>query len=167
MCGGTLHTHTHTHTYTHTFQDTPQIQNLYEIKILIKPRAYSSPWQKSLLYSQKHFEGQLIQLQPQDEELVAFWYILDEFGSRICHSDEPNVELKPLFHVPTQMSFTVMWLLNDLEYGGTTCKVAFHLSGPTSQFLHVNGHTSSQNWFWPEWPSWIKAAQFSRSAKAR
>ena len=51
-----------------------------------------------------------------------------------------------------------MWLLNDLEYGGTTCKVAFHLSGPTSQFLHVNGHTSSQDWFWPEWPSWIKAA---------
>ena len=28
--------------------------------------------------------------------------------------------------------------------------------------------TSSQNWFWPEWPcSWIRAAQFSRSGRPK
>ena len=28
--------------------------------------------------------------------------------------------------------------------------------------------TSSQNWFWPEWPcSWIRAAQFSRSDRPK
>ena len=67
---------------------------------------------------QKYVCGEPVQQDPQDEDVAAFWYVLDEFGSRICHSDEPSVDMKPIFHVPSQMSFTVMWLLKDLEYGG-------------------------------------------------
>jgi len=46
------------------------------------------------------------------------WYIMDEFGSRIQHSDTPNVRLVPFCYVPTQTTFTVMWPLSDIEDGG-------------------------------------------------
>jgi len=46
------------------------------------------------------------------------WYVMDEFGSRIQHSDNPNVRLIPFCYVPTQSAFTVMWPLADIDDGG-------------------------------------------------
>ena len=43
---------------------------------------------------------------------------MDEFGSRIQHSDTPNVRLVPFCYVPTQTAFTVMWPISDIEDGG-------------------------------------------------
>jgi len=46
------------------------------------------------------------------------WYIMDEFGSRIQHSDSPNVCLVPFCYTPTQTAFTVMWPVTDIDEGG-------------------------------------------------
>ncbi|XP_066490184.1 tubulin--tyrosine ligase-like protein 12 [Tiliqua scincoides] len=51
------------------------------------------------------------------EEKVPVWYIMDEFGSRIQHSDEPTFATAPLFYVPQQIAYTVLWPLRDLENG--------------------------------------------------
>jgi len=46
------------------------------------------------------------------------WYVMDEFGSRIQHSDNPNIRLVPFCYVPTKAAFTVMWPVTDIEDGG-------------------------------------------------
>ncbi|XP_053575031.1 tubulin--tyrosine ligase-like protein 12 [Bombina bombina] len=51
------------------------------------------------------------------EEKVPVWYIMDEFGSRIQHSDEPTFGTAPLFYIPQQIAYTILWPLRDLENG--------------------------------------------------
>ncbi|NXV91902.1 tubulin--tyrosine ligase-like protein 12 isoform X2 [Calonectris borealis] len=51
------------------------------------------------------------------EEKVPVWYIMDEFGSRIQHSDQPSFATAPLFYMPQQIAYTVLWPLRDLETG--------------------------------------------------
>ncbi|OCT88065.1 tubulin--tyrosine ligase-like protein 12 isoform X1 [Xenopus laevis] len=51
------------------------------------------------------------------EEKVPVWYIMDEFGSRIQHSNEPTFCTAPLFYFPQQIAFTILWPLRDLENG--------------------------------------------------
>ncbi|KAM8979994.1 tubulin--tyrosine ligase-like protein 12 [Sarcophilus harrisii] len=51
------------------------------------------------------------------EEKVPVWYIMDEFGSRIQHSDHPSFATAPLFYMPQQIAYTVLWPLRDLETG--------------------------------------------------
>lgn len=52
------------------------------------------------------------------DESMPIWYIMDEFGSRIQHSDSPTVKTSPFFFAPLQISFTLMWPLQDLEENG-------------------------------------------------
>ena len=49
---------------------------------------------------------------------MPVWYIMDEFGSRIQHSDEPSAAMTAFFFIPAQLAFTVVWPLRDLRYGG-------------------------------------------------
>uniref|UniRef100_A0A8C5MRD1 Tubulin tyrosine ligase like 12 n=1 Tax=Leptobrachium leishanense TaxID=445787 RepID=A0A8C5MRD1_9ANUR len=51
------------------------------------------------------------------EEKVPVWYIMDEFGSRIQHSDEPSFGTAPLYYIPQQIAYTLLWPLRDLENG--------------------------------------------------
>lgn len=51
------------------------------------------------------------------EQKVPVWYIMDEFGSQIQHSDEPSCGLAPFFYVPEQLAYSVLWPLHDLEEG--------------------------------------------------
>lgn len=46
------------------------------------------------------------------------WYIMDEFGSRIQHSDEPSFATAPFFYMPQQVAYTLLWPLRDLDTGG-------------------------------------------------
>ena len=55
-------------------------------------------------------------MKPEDKKSI--WYIMDEFGSRIQHSDEPSCIMALFYYIPTNISFTVMWPAIDLEYGG-------------------------------------------------
>ena len=52
------------------------------------------------------------------DQKITLWYIMDEFGSRFYHSDEPNMAFKLFFHVPTQMSFTLIYPIKDIEFQG-------------------------------------------------
>ncbi|KAK3708599.1 hypothetical protein QZH41_011773 [Actinostola sp. cb2023] len=52
-----------------------------------------------------------------DDKSTSLWYILDEFGSKIQHSDEPTCRTALFYYVPMQLSYTLMWPSRDLEYG--------------------------------------------------
>lgn len=52
------------------------------------------------------------------EEKVPVWYIMDEFGSRIQHSDTPSFATAPFFYMPQQVAYTLLWPLRDLDTGG-------------------------------------------------
>lgn len=51
------------------------------------------------------------------EEKVPVWYIMDEFGSRVQHSSQPTCCMAPLFYAPQQIAYSVLWPLQNLEYG--------------------------------------------------
>ncbi|XP_029455946.1 tubulin--tyrosine ligase-like protein 12 [Rhinatrema bivittatum] len=51
------------------------------------------------------------------EEKVPVWYIMDEFGSRIQHSDVPTFGTAPFFYMQQEIAYTLLWPLRDLENG--------------------------------------------------
>lgn len=56
-----------------------------------------------------------------DEESV--WYVMDEFGTFIEHSDLPNVKVMPILYMPSgkiddqTISYSIIWPLKDLGLG--------------------------------------------------
>ncbi|XP_036376201.1 tubulin--tyrosine ligase-like protein 12 [Megalops cyprinoides] len=51
------------------------------------------------------------------EEKVPVWYIMDEFGSQVQHSDQPTCCMAPFFYAPQQIAYSVLWPLQDLDTG--------------------------------------------------
>nr|XP_046153343.1 tubulin--tyrosine ligase-like protein 12 isoform X1 [Oncorhynchus gorbuscha] len=51
------------------------------------------------------------------EEKVPVWYIMDEFGSQVQHSDQPSCCMAPFFYTQGQLAYTVLWPLADLQEG--------------------------------------------------
>ncbi|XP_063784997.1 tubulin--tyrosine ligase-like protein 12 [Pseudophryne corroboree] len=51
------------------------------------------------------------------EEKLPVWYIMDEFGSRIQHSDEATFHMAPFYYLPHQLAYTILWPLRDMSNG--------------------------------------------------
>ncbi|XP_038137580.1 tubulin--tyrosine ligase-like protein 12 isoform X2 [Cyprinodon tularosa] len=51
------------------------------------------------------------------EEKVPVWYIMDEFGSQVQHSDLPSCCMAPFFCIQNQLAYTLLWPLQDLQAG--------------------------------------------------
>ena len=53
-----------------------------------------------------------------DDEKLTVCYIMDEFGSRIHHSESPNMKFAPFFHITKQFAVTLMWpVVDEIEIG--------------------------------------------------
>lgn len=52
-----------------------------------------------------------------DDEHSPLWFIMDEFGSSIRHSNNPTFAVAFIFYVPLGCSFSMMWPLKDVDYG--------------------------------------------------
>lgn len=50
-------------------------------------------------------------------EAMPVWYIMDEFGSYIQHSDSPSVRIVPFFHSDTQLAYSLLWPVKTLKTG--------------------------------------------------
>ncbi|KAI5633049.1 tubulin-tyrosine ligase family domain-containing protein [Phthorimaea operculella] len=53
------------------------------------------------------------------EERTPVWYVLDELGSGIMHSDEPNFRAVPFYHTSSQMAYTLLFPIENVEQGDT------------------------------------------------
>ncbi|XP_017296191.1 tubulin--tyrosine ligase-like protein 12 isoform X2 [Kryptolebias marmoratus] len=51
------------------------------------------------------------------EEKVPVWYIMDEFGSQVQHSNQPSCCMVPFFYIPGQLAYTLLWPQQDLTKG--------------------------------------------------
>lgn len=51
------------------------------------------------------------------EEKVPVWYIMDEFGCQVQHSEQPSVNMAPFFCMQNQLTYSLMWPLHDLQHG--------------------------------------------------
>ncbi|XP_070785226.1 tubulin--tyrosine ligase-like protein 12 [Enoplosus armatus] len=51
------------------------------------------------------------------EEKVPVWYVMDEFGSQVQHSDQPSCGMAPFFYIQDQLAYSVLWPLQDLQGG--------------------------------------------------
>ncbi|XP_072745998.1 tubulin--tyrosine ligase-like protein 12 isoform X2 [Anoplolepis gracilipes] len=51
------------------------------------------------------------------EERMPIWYIMDEVGSAINHSDEPNFRAMPFLHMPEGIIYTLLFPIKDVDAG--------------------------------------------------
>lgn len=51
------------------------------------------------------------------EERMPMWYIMDEVGSAINHSDDPNFRAEPFLHVSKGTSYTLLFPTKDVATG--------------------------------------------------
>lgn len=49
---------------------------------------------------------------------MPIWYVTDELGSRLQHSDEPNVRLVPFFDQSQQVAYSLLFAVDDVVEGG-------------------------------------------------
>lgn len=50
-----------------------------------------------------------------DDPPVVFWYVMDEFGSAIQHSSEPNFRAVPFFNQLENLAYTLLFPIRDIE----------------------------------------------------
>lgn len=51
------------------------------------------------------------------ESQISLWYITDEIGAALTHSDEPSFRLVPFIHMPHQITYSILIPMRDLEEG--------------------------------------------------
>lgn len=54
----------------------------------------------------------------QIEDRMPIWYIMDEFGSAINHSDTPNFRIVPFMHLTEGMTYSLLFPIEDVAEGG-------------------------------------------------
>ncbi|XP_017147291.1 tubulin--tyrosine ligase-like protein 12 isoform X2 [Drosophila miranda] len=50
-----------------------------------------------------------------DEEHIPIWYVMDEIGSAVNHSDDPNFRLVPFLYLNTQTTYSILFPIKDCE----------------------------------------------------
>ncbi|XP_034111030.1 tubulin--tyrosine ligase-like protein 12 [Drosophila albomicans] len=57
-----------------------------------------------------------------DEERMPIWYVMDEVGSAVNHSDTPSFRLVPLLHLSTQTTYSLLFPIRDCEQGSAVTR---------------------------------------------
>lgn len=67
------------------------------------------------------------------EDRMPIWYIMDELGSGINHSDSPNVRVVPFVHVPEGITYSLLFPIQDCDEGEQVTRDFVEGNLPNSQ----------------------------------
>uniref|UniRef100_A0A0K8W362 Tubulin--tyrosine ligase-like protein 12 n=1 Tax=Bactrocera latifrons TaxID=174628 RepID=A0A0K8W362_BACLA len=51
-----------------------------------------------------------------DEERLPIWYVMDEVGSAVSHSDDPNFRVVPFLYLNNQTTYSLLFPIRDCDY---------------------------------------------------
>lgn len=51
------------------------------------------------------------------EDRMAIWYVMDELGSAVQHSDDPNFRIVPFIHLPEGVTYSLLFPIRDVNDG--------------------------------------------------
>lgn len=54
---------------------------------------------------------------PDSQAKIPQWYIMDEFGSALVHSDYPNFKCSPFFYSVLGRAYSLIWPIKDVQVG--------------------------------------------------
>ncbi len=122
--------------HTDARQQLAPLQPAETIIVTLHKSAKLMEWNAKKAKTGKHFTPVLLLccLVQSAEEKVPVWYVMDEFGSQVQHSDQPSCAMAPFFYIQGQLAYSVLWPLQDLREGGESR----HTSTHTTQ--RVRGH---------------------------
>ncbi|KAF1764778.1 hypothetical protein GCK72_004728 [Caenorhabditis remanei] len=72
-------------------------------------KVMKSLWKYAQTYSISY------QLENGEIEKKHVWYVMDDFGSRVRHSAEPNVRIVPLMFLPQNCAYSIMFLTKPVK----------------------------------------------------
>ncbi|XP_023210459.1 tubulin--tyrosine ligase-like protein 12 [Centruroides sculpturatus] len=78
----------------------------YSLDVLIEI-VLKEMWRYNQAYSISGLEG---------DDVSPIWYIMDEFGSRIQHCDDPSFRVVPFYYLFTGIIFSIMFPIKMLNY---------------------------------------------------
>lgn len=52
------------------------------------------------------------------EDRMPVWYVMDEIGSAVMHSDKPNCRMVPFVYVNSQITYSLIFPTKDIQEGG-------------------------------------------------
>lgn len=82
---------------------------------VINEKILQKIWKYCQFYSIQGIETQGIN---QDvESRMPIWYIMDELGCAINHSDQPNFRLVPFLYIPRQITYSLLFPICDCDEG--------------------------------------------------
>lgn len=67
------------------------------------------------------------------EDRMPIWYIMDELGSGINHSDSPNFRVVPFVHMPEGITYSLLFPIQDCEEGEQVTRDFVEGNPPNSQ----------------------------------
>lgn len=51
------------------------------------------------------------------EDRLPLWYVMDELGSGVTHSDNPNFRMVPFIYIPEQTTYTLLFPIENVDEG--------------------------------------------------
>lgn len=85
-------------------------------------------------YNQMYALGSTNSTEISIEDRMPIWYIMDEFGSAINHSDSPNVRVVPFIHLPEGTTYSLLFPIEDIPEGEQVKRDFVEGNEPDSQF---------------------------------
>lgn len=70
-------------------------------------QVFNEMWKYNNTYSVKSAK--------EGDALLPVWYVMDEFGSAIQHSDEPNMRIVPFIHLNEGIAYSILYPLKDID----------------------------------------------------
>lgn len=61
------------------------------------------------------------------EDREPYWYVRDEFGSAIEHSDQANARMAPFLSMIDGQMYTLLWLTDDIDCNGMSIITIFYI----------------------------------------